>query len=287
MGETIYDAIVEREKVTTSENIRSKIMEYFTADELMKLYHLCLYVQEPDLNIKAKYIIEEIRRLYNNSFISLGTGTNRTAFKNEDGYVFKIALDKRGLNDNLEEFFYSGDEQDVFTKCYETNILVTISEYIEPLDITEFNSRKGEIYTILKKLSEKYIFGDLGIGSNKNITNFGIDRTGRVKILDYGYLERRDGNEEALICPCCGDMLVYTENFDGFICPNCQHMESATTILETRINKDKTFEFKSKIWENLTGTKLHSFYDLEKMHIGSRKNRNNTYIPKRRIFDLS
>jgi hypothetical protein len=23
------------------------------------------------------------------------------------------------------------------------------------------------------------------------------------------------------------------------------------------------------------------------MHIGSRKNRNNTYIPKRRIFDLS
>ena len=68
------------------------LINYFIPEDKMKaLMYLCLRVDIQDNNDKARIA----SMILGPSFIEIGTGTNRIAFKH-NGVVVKIALDRRG-----------------------------------------------------------------------------------------------------------------------------------------------------------------------------------------------
>ena len=197
----------------------SKILQYFTKEQIKTLYHFALRVDIDDNNTKA----EVISAYLGPEFDELGTGTNRIAFLH-DGYVLKIALDRRGLVDNYTEMKRSQEVPEYFAKVYESNMLIIVCEYVGLMSDEDFRLNADGIRTILEDLSKNYVFGDIGY-STKNRCNWGyrdkgISGSESLVILDYGYMYKRRGNEKALRCPKCGTDLHYDKNYNYFVCGN-------------------------------------------------------------------
>jgi hypothetical protein len=164
---------------------------------------------------------------YNIPYQELGPGTNRGAFL-IDGYVFKIAFDKAGMNDNFSELSLSQQLQPFVTKCYECsgNGLIAVQEYVTVISKEEFNNSKEEVRQILSHLAESYLLGDVG-SVTKNFMNWGYREDGSLVILDYAYIYRVIGDE--LLCgginpddTFCQYPLDYDINFHKLICPKCR-----------------------------------------------------------------
>lgn len=176
-------------------------------------------------------------------------GTNRFAIL-IDGYVFKIAMDKAGIRDNLAEFSLSQELQPFVIKVYECNGLIITTEYVTVISKEEFNNSKEEIRHILSYLSEGYLLGDVG-SINKNYMNWGYRDDGSLIILDFAYIYRVLGEE--MLCngvnkdgSICEAILEYDENFDKLICPNCRKKYTFHDI-RRRISK----EYESKELETI------------------------------------
>ena len=95
---------------------------------------------------------DNICRIIGPGFKPLGVGTNRAAFL-KDGYVYKIALDTYGLEDNMSEFKRSKEYPEYLARayeiCYENTVLV--SEYVNLLMQEEWETAKSKMEYILKK----------------------------------------------------------------------------------------------------------------------------------------
>ena len=91
------------------------------------------------INLSKLYIIKYL------GDCNFATGTNRfVAIYN--GYVYKIAQDREGVTDNYHEFYMSKIISPYVTKCYETNGLISVCEYIRviPTDL-EFEKNKAKV----------------------------------------------------------------------------------------------------------------------------------------------
>lgn len=193
----------------------SIIKEFFNDDMIKMLYYHACRVDIPDNNDKA----EMVKELLGPEFVELGTGTNRIAFLH-NGLVCKIALDRRGLIDNLTEYKRSGELPEYLAKVYETNMLVDICEYVTVMDAETFIANKEGILAILEDMSKAYLFDDIGF-TTKNCYNWGYRAdSGDIVILDYGYLYNLKGQESAITCPKCKAMLKYNNLYTGFVCSN-------------------------------------------------------------------
>ena len=166
---------------------------------------------------------DNICRIIGPGFKPLGVGTNRAAFL-KDGYVYKIALDTYGLEDNMSEFKRSKEYPEYLARayeiCYENTVLV--SEYVNLLMQEEWETAKSKMEYILKKLSQDYVMRDLGL-TQKNFCNWGWRTKDKsLVILDYAYLYPIKGNEHALICNC-GSRIKVDDTFTIYKCtnPNC------------------------------------------------------------------
>lgn len=195
--------------------IRSRILQYFSKDLLRDLNKICHSVVS-DNNLKVDAMIDVMRH-HNLDFIELGPGTNRLAIL-IDNYVFKIALDKRGIQDNINEFTTSQELQPYVVKTYETNDLITVCEYVTVISREEFEENKEPIRRILSILSESYLLGDVGT-VGKNFCNWGYRDNGELVILDFAYIYRVKGDE--LLCSRDKAILEYDENFYNLRCPVC------------------------------------------------------------------
>ena len=191
---------------------RFRIRELFTNKQLILLYNIAVRTDIPDLNEKGKMI----EYVIGPEFQLLGSGTNRIAFLHEN-YVYKFALDRRGVVDNYTEFKRSADMPGLLTKTYETNMIILVAEYCTLMTQKEFMDNGASIKNILKMISNEYIFTDLGL-NDKNYANWGWRSNGDIVILDYGYLYKKFGNEEVLQCPKCGGGLTYNNTFTQLIC---------------------------------------------------------------------
>ena len=229
-------------------NIRSRILEFLPKDLIVELNSICRDVTIPDNNTKVNRMVAALDK-YDVDYSELGPGTNRFAIL-IDGYVFKIAMDKAGIRDNLAEFSLSQELQPFVIKVYECNGLIITTEYVTVISKEEFNNSKEEIRHILSYLSEGYLLGDVG-SINKNYMNWGYRDDGSLIILDFAYIYRVLGEE--MLCngvnkdgTICEAILEYDENFDKLICPNCRKKYTFHDI-RRRISK----EYESKELETI------------------------------------
>lgn len=234
---------------TSQGKIRSRILENLSPELLQLLYYHALSMEIDDNNIKAA-VIKDLLSDY--GFRELGPGTNRTCYQ-KNGYVFKFALDRRGLVDNFSEFKRSPEIPMYTTKTYETNFVVAISEYANLMDAETFSVNADLIRQVLHELSKHYIFGDIGINPS-NFENWGWRDNGDIVCIDYAYMFPIAGNEQVLVCPLCkhGD-LDYDQNYVKFICNDC-HTKFRYIDIRRRMNQDL---------ENTENMAISSLYDLQ------------------------
>lgn len=213
---------------------RPRIETEFSKELLAKLYLLASDFTIDDNNERADYIEKLLSPL---GFVELGTGTNRIAFR-KDGYVFKIALDRRGFVDNISEYYRSIEMPDVLAKVYETNRTIIVCEYVNLLSEEEFLTNKDEIKQVLDRLSARYVMGDLGL-TQKNYCNWGYRANGDIVALDFAYLYPIKGNESVMVCGCGGD-IVPNSTYTGYKCnnPKCGIEYTASELHNYMTNTD-------------------------------------------------
>lgn len=197
--------------------VRSRILEFFNPTLLNQLNEICRTSTLSDNNQKVDAMLS-LLDAHNVDYVELGPGTNRLAIL-IDGYVFKIALDRWGKLDNLNEYSISKELQPFVAKTYETNELISVHEYVTVITSEEFDAKKTEIQKILALLSESYLLGDVGT-VKKNFCNWGYRDDGQLVILDFAYIYRISGEE--LLCPKCRSMIDYDLNFHNLKCSNLQ-----------------------------------------------------------------
>ena len=197
--------------------VRSRILEFFNPTLLKQLNEICRTSTLSDNNQKVDAMLS-LLDAHNVDYVELGPGTNRLAIL-IDGYVFKIALDRWGKLDNLNEYSISKELQPFVAKTYETNELISVHEYVTVITSEEFDAKKTEIQKILALLSESYLLGDVGT-VKKNFCNWGYRDDGQLVILDFAYIYRISGEE--LLCPKCRSMIDYDLNFHNLKCSNLQ-----------------------------------------------------------------
>ncbi len=254
------------------------ILSHFINKTTMKaLYENCTRVDIADNNIKA----ELCAQILGHSFDEIGTGTNRIAFLH-NGVVVKVALDRRGLVDNFQEFKRSTELPNYLAKTYETNYLINICEYIEVMDQDKFLINEAGIKQILEDLSKNYLFDDIGF-TLKNSYNWGC-REARltpeereyyseddseylydIVILDYGYLyPLHDQKDKLLRCPRCQHKLKWNSNYTMLGCTNhtnCQFQTSPMN-LRRRMNLDYE-EMENKVVASLNSIKMPNLARIE------------------------
>lgn len=204
----------------------------FDERTLKALTYHAMRVDIPDNNDKA----EMVREMVPDGFIELGTGTNRIAFQ-YNGLVYKIALDRRGFVDNFAEFKRSAELPMYLAKSYESNMLITVAEYVNVMDQEEFVRNEDIIKDILKDLAKEYLFDDIGFNM-KNYCNWGYRSRAQgedeLVVLDYGYLYplRAQNTKELFRCPKCGSQLRWNTSFTSFICANKGGGSSCSAIIQ-------------------------------------------------------
>lgn len=208
----------------------------------------------------------------------LGPGTNRYAFK-LNGYVIKVATDNDGKIDNFKEFKMAKRLFPYTTKVYEvsSNGTLLVAEYIQPFQsYTEMLHYADKIRDILKKLSNVYLIGDVGITA-KNYANWGIRiGTDEPVCLDFAYVY--DVSSELFTCTRCGSMLTPNKDFTELYCPNpsCGHkylFEDIRRRIGNDLHKheigDLTEEgyllYESKVDTELTASRSN-YLDRKKKH---------------------
>lgn len=216
--------------------IKSRIHHYFSSKLVKDLYSICRNTRTSDNNIKVNMVIE-LLKAYEIDFVELGPGTNRLAIL-IDEYVYKIALDKWGIQDNINEFSNSKELQPFVVKTYETNGIISVCEYVTVISKEEFMESKDSIRQILSILADSYLLGDVG-SINKNFANWGYRDSGELVILDFAYIYRVQGSE--LLCSNDQTILEYDENFHNLFCPKCR---KKYTFIDVR--RKIPFEFEKK-----------------------------------------
>ena len=211
----------------------SRIMKYFGLNLMKFLYCFATSYDYTKNNMKAEVISWVVR--HSGDFEELGTGTNRIAFINGK-YVYKIALDRRGLVDNASEFMMSPREEDLLANSYETNLVVLVQEYCNTIDYDTFKNSLGPVLQALEILDKRYILGDMGY-TLKNMCNIGFDENDNVKFLDYAYMHPKYGNATAMSCPKCNIPLQHNVDFSAYQCPNC-HRKFSYMDINRRLNRE-------------------------------------------------
>lgn len=251
LDETEISHPVEPSHVEASPNqeMKSHITRIYPPDLLKKLFAHALMIDIESNNEK----VDIIKELLGDEFTELGPGTNRFGVMGPDGYCHKIALDRRGIVDNITEFRRSPELDWVAPKAYECNGLILVAENVELMTKEDFASNRENILEICSQLARVYIFTDIGYAT-KNFCNWGIRQNGDLVILDTGYLIPRLGNEEAMMCPVCGRELDYNRNFTGFHCKKCETNFGFIDIYRRMTNK-----LEQELFEDLRGFELPDF----------------------------
>lgn len=158
------------------------------------------------------------------------------------------------LIDNFTEFKRSSELEGYAARTYETNYLINIAEYVEVLNQDEFAYNERPIKTILERLSENYLFNDIGY-SYKNSYNWGkrpahltdeeleiygenADLLYDVVILDYGYMyPLYDQKDKLYRCPKCQHRLQWLSNYTALQCTNSGcNLQLSPTEIRRRMN---------------------------------------------------
>ena len=206
----------------------SIIMDTFTNKKsLEKISDICNSIKITDNNKRADAIIKLLKK---EGFEEIGCGTNRivVAVKNRTDYVFKIALDNRGICDNNNEFLLSPYlvPKGWVAASYENTGLILAQEMGVTCTRNEMDTRIDEVLSILDEIKFSFVLNDVGPESYRN---WMIDKYGKIKLCDYAYLSPVS-EMKITNCSKCDTELEYNDNLSGFVCPKCGKEYSFGTV---------------------------------------------------------
>ena len=230
----------------SGEQIRltSNIRRYLSPEILLKIERT---TRRYDLNNnqKGKIILNILKQHFANmdvGFRLLGKGTNRMGVQIDD-LAFKIALDPDGHIDNKREFKYTNDLQPYVIKVYEctSDGLIAVTEFVQCFDDYDYMLQcADEIREILRKVSDEYFIGDVGITS-KNAANWGRRRNGELVMLDFAYIY--SVSYRLFTCTCdAQEILHYNADYTSLVCPACKRTIEFAQIRRRISKKDQDAE---------------------------------------------
>lgn len=207
-----------------------KIKKYFNEELLKKIHSL---IKDGTFDVfQRSDILSSWLRPY--GFKESGCGTNRIAYK-KDGYIFKIAINRKGITGNHSEYELSDQLQPYVTKCYDNNGLVSMAEKVTVMDQGDMRYFEDKVYKILRKLSRIYVLSDIG---PKSFLNWGINNEGDPIILDYAYIRPITSNMD-FIChkKGCEGKLRYKDDFSAFECDICGREHPIVDVAGDNLDK--------------------------------------------------
>lgn len=222
-----------KQLVSKMRTFRSRILQYFPMELLVKLYLISIN-HDVNNNDKTPKIVELLKE-FDVPFTPLGNGTNRYGIL-IDGYAFKIALDDAGRMDNRREFHYAKKLYPYVVKVYECmeNGLLAVFEYVTIFSYDEYLAAQDDMREILSEISHRYLIGDIGV-SQANYVNWGTRQNGDVCIMDFAYIYSLSYRGFQCTCEDQGT-LEFDQDFNHLVCPFC-HKKWEFSDIRRRISK--------------------------------------------------
>lgn len=194
-------------------------------------------------------------------FVKVGRGTNILVVehkKKQKGYVFKIALDSYGVNDNFVDMKYTNEIVDYVT-VYESHRTGMISVHDKVRIIKNDNEARRfypQMEKMLNRLKKDYLLCDLSL---KTFRNFGLvpDKKSKnkwrlvladgsdiiplqsgVELTCYNKLMAKQSKSYVkLKTKKCGGKLKYDEEFFELVCQDCGKAYNPTEIYKAKFKE--------------------------------------------------
>ena len=199
----------------------ASILELFPEKLINKLSDICDNIDIPDNNFRADKMIKALKKY---GFEEVGCGTNRIVVREIDNeeFVYKIALDGMGINDNNMEYDLSFELPGLVVKNYETTGLISKAQFVYTFNSEDIDTYYNDVMDKLNIIKQKYLLFDVGPRSYKN-WGYTTDAYGNVEdilLLDYAYLVKMS-DISIKRCRKCGCSLSYKDDLSGLICNDC------------------------------------------------------------------
>lgn len=212
-------------------------ISYYLSNEDIYMLHNIASSLKYASNVRKKYK-EMDAIMKRRGFIHMACGTNRRVYRylEDDSFVFKVAIDRVGLEDNPKEFANQELLKPYVTKMFDCTPCGTVSsvEKVRPIRTRkEFEKIAGDIFDFLySKILGKYVLEDIG---TRHFMNYGIRNGFGPCLLDYPYLYEVDGNklqckEELSNGSICNGYIDYDDGANALYCQKCGREYSASSL---------------------------------------------------------
>lgn len=184
---------------------------------------------------------------YGLTYTEVGTGTNRFIVR-YDGYAVKIALDREGIADNMQEFAISDMLSPHVANAYEISKgghLLVADYYPAFTSYSEMWAHASTIRRILGNWSQRCLLGDVGL-NQYNYANWGMSPEGEPKCIDYAYVF--PAGLEMFKCICGNTAMVMDGNYSEYKCSKCGR-KYQDRELRARISKEE----RMRLFDNVSG----------------------------------
>lgn len=220
--------------------------------------------------MKATLVLKHLKPL---GFFDVGLGTNIITVGHEKypGVVFKIALDRYGVNDNLNDEWLYAKHPDMYARyiCRDSSATVSVQEaYAVIRTKARMRDFLGQAFDMITRLERNYLICDI---SPENYKNYGVKRDGRLVILDGSDLIPMGPGQDLLRCKriigmkngkpvICKTKLHYTEDYNRIVCERCKN-EYVPYALRPRFVYDEKEELMSLITTGLSPKEMRKLDD--------------------------
>lgn len=213
----------------------ASILELFPEKLIDRLSEICDNFDIPDNNERADKMIKVLKKY---GFKEVGCGTNRIVVREIDNeeFVYKIALDSAGINDNNMEYDLSFELPGLVVKNYESTGLISKAQYVYTFNSNDIDTYYTDVMDKLNIIKQKYLLFDVGPRSYKN-WGYTTDVHGDVEdilLLDYAYLVKMS-DISIKRCRKCGCSLAYKDDLSGLICSDCGTEYSFAQAIGNRV----------------------------------------------------
>lgn len=218
------------------DNLSALPISFYLSDQDVAMLHEIASSLKWAANVRKKYkAMDEIMK--NRGFVHMACGTNRRVYRylEDDSFVFKVAVDRVGLEDNPKEFYNQTLLRPYVTKMFHCTPCGTVSsvEKVVPIRTREeFAKVSDQVFDFLYgNILGKYVLEDIGA---KHFMNYGVRAGFGPCLLDYPYLYEVDGNKlqckEMTPYGVCNGEIGYDIGINELHCSKCGKEYSASSL---------------------------------------------------------
>jgi hypothetical protein len=201
--------------------------------------------------------VVELLNKYGIDYLEVGTGTNRFIVK-YDGYALKIALDREGIADNMQEFAICESLMPHVAYAYEISSggHLLVADYCPAFTTSnEMWQHNGTIRSILSDWSKRHLLGDVGI-TDRTYANWGLHSGVRPVCIDYAYIF--PSSIDQFECICGNKSMTFTgSDYSTYKCTKCGKIYEDRE-LRARISNDE----RMRLFQGVHGINMTQEYEM-------------------------